>query len=128
MRLRPRPLWTFLLVLLVAFSAFGRSLAGHASTAVGQALTEIVICGDDGPRTIVLDAAGNPVDKEQERSCCDGPCVSCAGCAEPVTVPGATLPTFSTSPAARTGHTGAVAIREERHGGSQVRAPPEDRS
>lgn len=57
------------LVAILAFTGAGATLA--AATVHGP-VSELVICGDDGAKTIRLDAQGNPVDG---KTCCD--CLDC---------------------------------------------------
>lgn len=57
------------LVAILAFTGAGATLA--AATVHGP-ISELVICGGDGAKTIRLDAQGNPVDG---KLCCD--CLDC---------------------------------------------------
>lgn len=118
MTTRHRTLLSIMLAFAVALSGLG----------AGRGPTEVVICGDDGPRTVVVDAAGSPVDQNHEPSCCDGPCIACAGCADPAAVLTVTGSTLSTDAAAVAGHIALEAVPALRRGGPKARAPPKGRS
>lgn len=59
------------LLLSLALALYGAALATPASAS--GPLTELVICGEGGAQTIVLDAAGNPA--KPARECCK--CLNC---------------------------------------------------
>lgn len=128
MTTRRRPIPTVLLALVLALSGLGVTAAAPHGAGDGQGLTEVVICGDDGPRTIRVDAAGEPVETEHSPSCCEGPCTACAASADEPAVLTATAPAFSTGPDAHADPAGPEAVPALRREGPHARAPPEDRS
>lgn len=127
MTLRRRPLLSILLALFVALTGLGTGVAAPHAAGAGQGLTEVVICGDDGARTIVVDAEGNPVEEEHERSCCDGLCIACAGSSDPVAVLGVPASALSTCPEVLAESAEHESIPAFRRAGQQARAPPGDR-
>lgn len=59
------------LLLCLCVSLYGGALTAGTTTAFGT--TDMVICSDDGPKTITIDASGNPV--ESNLVCCN--CLTC---------------------------------------------------
>jgi hypothetical protein len=112
------------LALLVVLSGPQAGWAGHAGVAAGPGLTS-VICGETGPRTIVVDAAGNPVEEDDDRSRCDGACVACG---DLVAVPPDRPAAVSVEAVAANPRAARAIVRGHRFGIPQARAPPETRS
>lgn len=72
-RRRMKAIWSHIGVMLLCFCVTLYGAASNAAMSMGPGLTVMVICSDDGAKTITLDATGAPISPASQ--CCD--CLSC---------------------------------------------------
>lgn len=120
-RMRSCVLRSLLLLILALAIGVGGSARAYAHGR-DTGLLEMVICGEEGPRTVYLDAAGNPADPD--RTCCSGPCLDCT-LAGVVDLP---VPAALPIPPDRTRMLAAASVPDQpirrRAGPAMARGPP----